>query len=200
MHGGGGRRGGRISSSDAASQRERNATAPKVPHLLRRIGELFTPYKAKLTVTIVLVLFSAGLGVLPPLLTKEAFDVGLFPPGGKPDVPVLLMLVGAMLLLWLASAGIGVGQTYLTATVGNNVMGALRIRLFGHLQAMELAFFTKTKTGIIQSRLQNDVGGVADVLSNTISSVIGNTVTVIAALVAMLVLSPQLTLVAVILL
>ena len=97
-------------------------------------------------------------------------------------MPVLLTLVGVMVLLWLASAGIGVGQTYLTARVGNSVMGALRIRLFSHLQAMELAFFTRTKTGIIQSRLQNDVGGVAGVLSNTISSVVGNTVTVIAAL------------------
>jgi len=105
-----------------------------------------------------------------------------------------------MVLLWLASAGIGVGQTYLTARVGNSVMGALRIRLFSHLQAMELAFFTRTKTGVIQSRLQNDVGGVAGVLSNTISSVVGNTVTVIAAFVAMLVLSWQMTIVAVVLL
>jgi ATP-binding cassette subfamily B protein len=76
----------------------------------------------------------------------------------------------------------------------------LRIRLFGHLQRMELAFFTRTKTGVIQSRLQNDVGGVANVLSNTISSVLGNTVTVIAAFVSMLVLSWQMTVVTVILL
>src|SRR5690606_3242576 len=74
-----------------------------------------------------------------------------------------------------------------------------RIRLFDHLQRMELAFFTRTKTGVIQSRLQNDVGGVAGVLSNTVSSVIGNTVTVIAAFVAMLLLSWQMTIVAVIL-
>jgi ATP-binding cassette, subfamily B, bacterial len=79
-------------------------------------------------------------------------------------------------------------------------MGALRVRLFGHLQSMELAFFTRTKTGVIQSRLANDVGGVAGVLSNTISSIIGNTVTVIAALISMLVLSWQLTIVAVVLL
>ena len=105
-----------------------------------------------------------------------------------------------MVALWVLSAGIGVWQTYLTATVGNKVMGALRIRLFGHLQRMELAFFTRTKTGVIQSRLQNDVGGVANVLSNTISSVLGNTVTVIAAFVSMLVLSWQMTVVTVILL
>ena len=191
---------GRISGGDAEAQRAANADAPRVPHLLRRIGELFRPFRAKLTVTIVLVLISAGLSVLPPLLTKEAFDIGLFPPSGRPNFQVLLELVGAMVLLWVASAGLGVWQTYLTATVGNSVMGRLRIRLFGHLQAMELAFFTKTKTGVIQSRLQNDVGGVADVLSNTISSVIGNTVTVIAAFISMLVLSWQLTIVAVILL
>jgi ATP-binding cassette subfamily B protein len=195
-----GPRGGRISGGDAEAQRAQNEQAPRVAHLLRRIGELFRPHRAKLTLTIVLVLISAGLSVLPPLLTKEAFDLGLFPASGTPDVPVLLKLVAAMVLLWVASAGLGVWQTFLTATVGNSVMGALRTRLFGHLQAMELAFFTKTKTGVIQSRLQNDVGGVADVLSNTISSVIGNTVTVIAAFISMLVLSWQLTIVAVILL
>jgi len=201
MRGGGGGRGaGRVSSGDIAAQKAANAEAPKVANLLGRIGQLFAPYRAQLIVTIALVLVSAGLSVIPPLLTQQAFDRGLFPPAGHPDVPVLLTLVGAMVLLWLASAGIGVGQTYLTARVGNSVMGALRIRLFSHLQAMELAFFTRTKTGVIQSRLQNDVGGVAGVLSNTISSVVGNTVTVIAAFVAMLVLSWQMTIVAVVLL
>ena len=191
---------GRVSGGDVEAQRAANATAPKIPDLLRRITQLFAPHRAALTVTIVLVLVSAGLGVLPPLLTKQAFDLGLFPPSGSPDVPVLVELVSIMVGLWIASAALGVWQTWLTATVGNRVMGALRIRLFGHLQAMELAFFTRTKTGVIQSRLQNDVGGVAGVLSNTISSVIGNTVTVIAAFVSMLVLSWQLTVVAVILL
>jgi ATP-binding cassette subfamily B protein len=198
MRGGGGR--SRVSGSDVAAQRAANATAPKIPDLLKRIGALFAPHRAALTLTIILVLVSAALSVAPPLLTKQAFDIGLFPPSGHPNVPVLVELVGAMVTLWVASAALGVWQTWLTATVGNSVMGALRVRLFGHLQAMELAFFTRTKTGIIQSRLQNDVGGVAGVLSNTISSVIGNTVTVLAAFVSMLVLSWQLTVVAVILL
>jgi ATP-binding cassette subfamily B protein len=180
-------------------QRELNAQAPRIPDLIARIGDLFRPHRRALTITIVLVLASAALGVLPPLLTQQAFDRGLFPPAGTPDVPVLLELVGLMLLAWFISAGLGVGQTYLTARIGNNVMGALRIRLFSHLQAMELGFFTRTKTGIIQSRLQNDVGGVAGVLSNTVQSVVGNTVTVIAALVAMLLLSWQMTIVAVVL-
>lgn len=202
MRGGGGGRGGRVSMSDAAAQRAANADAPKIPDLLPRIGALFRPYKVQLGITIALVLIGAGLSVAPPLLTQQAFDRGLFPDEGqsRPDVPVLLELVGIMVLLWVVSSALGVWQTYLTAQIGNNVMGALRIRLFSHLQAMELGFFTKTKTGIIQSRLQNDVGGVAGVLSNTIQSVIGNTVTVIAALVSMIVLSWQMTLVAVVLL
>jgi ATP-binding cassette subfamily B protein len=192
--------GHRVGGRDAAAQRELNAQAPRIPDLIQRIGDLFRPHRRALIVTIVLVLAGAALSVLPPLLTQQAFDRGLFPPEGRPDVPVLLELVGFMLLAWFASAGLGVGQTYLTARIGNNVMGALRVRLFSHLQAMELAFFTRTKTGVIQSRLQNDVGGVAGVLSNTIQSVVGNTVTVIAALVAMLLLSWQMTIVAVILL
>ena len=196
MRGGGRMMGG----GDAEAIKARNAEAPRVPDLLKRIGELFVPYKRQLGITIALVLVSAALSVLPPLLTKQLFDLGLFPTGGTPNVPILLELVGIMVALWIVSAALGVWQTWLTATVGNSVMGALRIRLFGHLQAMELGFFTRTKTGVIQSRLQNDVGGVAGVLSNTISSVIGNTVTVIAAFVSMLVLSWQLTIVAVILL
>ena len=197
MRGGGGRM---MGGGDAEAIKAKNAEAPKVPDLLKRIGELFVPYKKQLAITITLVLVSAGLSVLPPLLTKQLFDQGLFPPAGTPNVPILGELVGIMVALWIVSAALGVWQTWLTATVGNSVMGALRIRLFGHLQAMELGFFTRTKTGVIQSRLQNDVGGVAGVLSNTISSVIGNTVTVIAAFVSMLVLSWQLTIVAVILL
>jgi ATP-binding cassette subfamily B protein len=197
MRGGGGH--GRVSSGDADAQRAANANAPKIPDLLKRIGNLFAPHRTPLIVTAVLVVVSAGLSVLPPLLTKEAFDVGLFPKDGTPNLPVLIWLVSLMILIYIVSAALGVWQTWLTATVGNRVMGALRVRLFGHLQKMELAFFTRTKTGIIQSRLQNDVGGVAGVLTNTISSVLGNTVTVAAAFVSMLVLSWQLTIVAVIL-
>ena len=105
-----------------------------------------------------------------------------------------------MLAVFVAGQVIAIVQTRFTARVGNNVMGDLRVKLFSHLQSMELGFFTRTKTGVIQSRLQNDVGGVANVLSNTVSSIIGNTVTVIAAFVAMLVLSWQLTIIALVLL
>jgi ATP-binding cassette subfamily B protein len=205
MHGGGGGRrgggqGGRVSRSDVAAQREENKAAPPIPDLFKRIVALFSPHRVALSLTAALVLVSAAITVIPPLLIEQAFNEGLFPPSGVPNMPVLLRLVGIMVILWIASAALGVLQTYLTESVGNKVMGALRIRLFSHLQAMELAFFTKTKTGVIQSRLQNDVGGVASVLSNTVSSILGNSVTVIAAFVAMLILSWQLTVVAVIML
>ncbi len=198
MHGHGGPMGGR--SRDARVQRELNASAPEIPHLLRRTAGLFAPFRAPLIATGVLVITSAGLTVIPPLLIEVAFNQGLFPEAGGPNLSLLASMVVLMIVIWIVSAGLGVGQTYLTQTVGNKVMGVLRVRLFSHLQSMELAFFTRTKTGIIQSRLQNDVGGVAGVLSNTVSTVLGNTVTVLAAFVAMLILSWQLTLVAVIML
>ncbi|MFJ3489535.1 ABC transporter ATP-binding protein [Leifsonia aquatica] len=198
MGGGGGGMRSRVSGGDAEAQKALNATAPKIPHLFRRIVSLFAAHRTAIIVTMVLVLVGAALSVIPPLLTQRAFDDGLFPTGG-PDMPVLIEIVVAMIVVFVGSALLGVWQTYLTASVGNKVMGALRVRLFSHLQSMELSFFTKTKTGIIQSRLQNDVGGVASVLTNTMSSILGNTVTVIAALVAMLLLNWQLTIVAVVL-
>lgn len=195
----------RIASADEAAQRAANAEAPKIPHLMRRIAELFAPHRTALVTTVILVLVAAALSVIPPLLTQRAFDDGLFPKdaageASPPNLPVLGWIVTAMIAVFVVSALLGVWQTWLTATIGNKVMGALRVRLFSHLQSMELSFFTRTKTGIIQSRLQNDVGGVAGVLTNTVSSVLGNTVTVISAFIAMLLLSWQLTIIAVVLL
>ncbi|WP_419819443.1 ABC transporter ATP-binding protein [Glaciibacter flavus] len=184
---------------DIGAQKAANAEAPKIAHLGRRIADLFAPHRLALTVTVILVVASAALAVIPPLLTQRAFDDGLFPPAGRPNLPVLGWIVAAMITVFIISSLLGVWQAYLTATVGNKVMGAMRVRLFSHLQAMELGFFTRTKTGIIQSRLQNDVGGVAGVLTNTVSSVLGNTVTVISAFVAMIILDWRLTIVAIVL-
>jgi len=200
VSGPGGVRGGRVSTGDREQQRKLNREAPAVEGLGRRIGDLFRPYRWQLVVIIALVLVSAGLGILPPLITQRVFDDGLFPHGGGgPNIPVLSWLVAGMIAVFVLSSLLGIVQTLFTARVGNRVMGDLRVRLFAHLQSMELGFFTRTKTGVIQSRLQNDVGGVANVLTNTVSNVIGNTVTVIAAGVAMLVLSWQLTLIALVL-
>lgn len=193
-----GARGGRISSADTATQKELNEEAPKIANLSKRIIELFAPYRGALMLIAASVVLSAGLGILPPLITQRVFDDALFPPGQTPNLSLLCFLVSLMIAIFLFSGALGIGQTFLTARVGNSVMGDLRVKLFAHLQSMELAFFTRTKTGVIQSRLQNDVGGVANVLTNTVSSVVGNTVTVIAAFIAMLLLSPPLTLIAVI--
>lgn len=192
------RRGG-VGGGDYEAQRAHNAEAPRIPHLMRRIAGLFRPHRIALALTAGLVLVTAALTVIPPLLTQQAFDEGLFPKAGGPNLPRLTEIVAIMIAIFVVSGLLGLWQTYLTASVGNKVMGGLRVRLFRHLQSMELGFFTRTKTGIIQSRLQNDVGGVASVLTNTVSSVLGNTVTVIAAFVAMLILSWQLTLIAVVL-
>ena len=186
---------------DASAMRAENAKAPKIPDFGLRIRALFHPYRARLALTVSLVLITAAMTVVPPLLTEQAFDQGLFPRGGTgPNLPRLAQVVGGIVLIWVVSQALGVWQTYLTATVGNGVTASLRVRLFSQLQQMELGFFTRTRTGVIQSRLANDVGGVSNVLSNTVSSVVGNTVTVIAAFVAMLLLSWQLTIIAVLIL
>jgi ATP-binding cassette subfamily B protein len=183
---------------DADVQRRQNAQAPRVADLGRRVVDLFRAYRWRIAFTAVLVVVGAAVAVIPPLLVQRIFDDALFPvDGSSPDLRLLAMLVSVMIALFLLSAALNVGQTWLTATVGNRVTGDLRTRLFDHLQAMELGFFTRTKTGVIQSRLQNDVGGVSGVLTNTVTSILGNAVTVIASLVAMILIDWRLTLIAV---
>lgn len=167
--------------------------------VLRRVAALLRPYRGTLVLVAASILVAAGLGIATPFLTQAVFDRALFPPDGAVDVRLLGWLVAAMIAVPLVSSAIGVGQTYLTTMVGNRAMADLRARLFEHLERMELAFFTSTRTGAIQSRLANDVGGVRSVLTTTASSILANVVTVIASLVAMLLLSWQLTVVAVVL-
>ena len=204
MGGGGGgpaaRGGAAFRGVDEAAQRRLNAQAPEIPDLGARVMALFRPYLGRIVVTGILVVAGAAIGVIPPLIVQRIFDDALFPTaGGAPDLGLLVRLVAAMIGLFLLSAVLGVAQTWLTATVGNRVTGDLRVKLFDHLQAMELGFFTRTKTGVIQSRLQNDVGGVSGVLTNTVTSILGNAVTVVSALVAMILIDWRLTLIAVIL-
>ncbi|WP_375384622.1 ABC transporter ATP-binding protein [uncultured Microbacterium sp.] len=197
MRGGAGRGGGLV---DPAVQKRANAAAPKIPDLRGRILSLFRPYRGTLVITGFLVVISAALGVVPALVIERIFDEALFPPSGGPQMALLIELVVLMIVLFVASSGINIVQTFLTSSVGNRVTGDLRMRLFSHLQRMDLAFFTRTKTGVIQSRLQNDVGGVAGVLTSTLTSILGNLVTVIASLVAMILIDWRLTIIAVILL
>ena len=166
--------------------------------MLRRIGSLLAPYRGWLLLVGVTVVTSASLSAVAPFLTRAVFDDALFPlvagTIGPPNLSLLYWLVGGLVAIPLVSALIGVGQTYLTNRIGNAAMADLRVALFEHLEKMELAFFTSTKTGDIQSRLANDVSGVRNVLTSTASSILSNVVTVIAAFVSMLLLSWQLTL------
>jgi ATP-binding cassette subfamily B protein len=161
--------------------------------VLRRVARLLQPYRDKIVLVMVAVVTAAGLTALMPFLTKAVFDDALFPPTGEPRLDVLGWLVGAMCVIPVVAALIGIGQNWLTATVGNSAMADLRTRLFAHLQTMELAFFTATKTGHIQSRLANDVAAVRTVLTDTATSILSTTVTVTAALISMIVLSWPLT-------
>jgi ATP-binding cassette subfamily B protein len=142
------------------------------------------------------ILVTAGLGVANPILIKVVFDEALFPGGGGgPDLTLLYQLVALMVAFAVLAGAIGVGQTYLTTLVGQRVMQDLRNELYAHLQKMSLRFFTATRTGDIQSRLANDVGGVQSVVTNTASSILSNGVVVLSTLVAMVLISWQLTIV-----
>jgi ATP-binding cassette subfamily B protein len=185
------------------ADRRNGTTTPGAPEAKdttgRRALALFAPYRGRLTLIALAILVTSALGVVTPFLTQRVFDDALFVPGG-PRIELLAVLVGSMIGIAAVSAVIGIGQTYLTTVLGNRVMQSLRDRLFSHLQRMHLGFFTSTRTGSIQSRLDNDVGGVQSVVTDTASSILGNVVTVIASVIAMVALSWQLSLVAFVLL
>jgi ATP-binding cassette, subfamily B, bacterial len=178
-----------VAGSEDRQQKER---------LGRRIIRLFKPYRGRTTLILVSIVVTSGLGIVNPLLVQVVFDDALFVEGG-PDLDLLIPLIALMVAIPIVLGVIGVGQTYLTNVVGNRVMQDLRDRLYEHLQAMPLSFFTGTRTGEIQSRLANDVGGVQTVVTSTASSILSNIVTVVSSLVAMLVLSWELTVVSLIL-
>jgi ATP-binding cassette subfamily B protein len=139
------------------------------------------------------IVVTSVLGVVNPLLIKEIFDTALFCRAGCPNLHRLYVLVGIMVAIPVVSGVIGIGQTYLANLIGQRVMQDFRNSLYSHLQNMSLRFFTATRTGEIQSRLANDVGGVQSVVTDTASSVLSNVVILISTLVAMLILSWQLT-------
>src|SRR3954447_20433596 len=170
------------------------------PTTLRRIERMLAPYRNKIVLVLLAVVVSALLGILAPFLTKAVFDSALFPTDGGPaNLHLLGWLVAGLCAVPIAAALIGIGQNLLTSTIGNSAMADLRGDLFAHLQKMELAFFTATKTGAIQSRLANDVSGVRTVLTDTATTIVQNSVTVISAFIAMVLLSWQLTIVTLVL-
>ena len=163
---------------------------------LRRIVALFRPYRRRLAAVLGLILFSSALGAIPALLIREVFDVAL------PDrnLRLLNVLVIAMIAIAVVTGALGVVQTLLSNQVGQRVMHDLRTSVYKHLQRLSLAFFTRTRTGEVQSRLANDIGGVQEVVTSTATSIVSNVSTVLATLIAMVYLDWRLTLFAVALL
>jgi len=168
---------------------------------VRRVIDTFRPYKAKVAIVAVLIVITSALGVVNPVLISKVFNNALFgKPSGNcdgqacPNLPLLYFYVALMIAVPIVASGIGIGQTYMANLVGLRVMQDLRNALYSHLQFMPLRFFTTTRTGEIQSRIANDVGGVQSVVTDTASSVLANVVTIISTLAVMIWISIPLTL------
>ncbi|HWE33094.1 MAG TPA: ABC transporter ATP-binding protein [Solirubrobacteraceae bacterium] len=155
-----------------------------------RILALFKPYRFKLATVVVLIMLSAGASLVNPFLIRSALDNGLIHHQGTVLTETVLGMIGIALF----SGATGVWQTYMSNAVGQRVMHDLRAAVYHHLQRMSLAFFTRTRTGEVQSRIANDIGGLDSVLTTTATTIAQNVTTVIAALVAMLILDWKLAL------
>ncbi|MDQ3103249.1 MAG: ABC transporter ATP-binding protein/permease [Actinomycetota bacterium] len=158
----------------------------------KRLTALFRPYRGRLSAVLLLIGLSAGIGIISPFLLREILDVAI----PEQDTTLLAGLVAGMIAIAIATGVLGVAQTLLSNTVGQRVMHDLRARVYGHLQRLSLAFFTRTRTGEIQSRIANDIGGVQSVVTSTATSIVSNVTTVIAAATAMFLLDWRLALAA----
>jgi ATP-binding cassette, subfamily B, bacterial len=156
---------------------------------LRRIGPLFLPYKLRLGGVLLLIVIAAGLGVVPAFLLKHVLEAI-----ARNDTRSLSFNAGGMIAIAIATGALGVVQTLLSNQVGQRVMHDLRAAVFRHLQRLSLAFFTRTRTGEVQSRISNDIGGVQNVVTNTATSIASNVTTVVATMVGMLLLNWKLAL------
>jgi ATP-binding cassette, subfamily B, bacterial len=150
----------------------------------RRLLALFRPYRRRLGSVLVLILISAALGMVSPFLLRAVLDEAI----PQNDTQLLAVLVAGMIAIAVATGALGVAQTLLSNTVGQRVMHDLRAAVYRHLQRLSLAFFTQTRTGEVQSRIANDIGGVQTVVTNTATSIVSNVTTVMAATVAMFLL------------
>ncbi len=151
----------------------------------RRITALFRPYRRPLAAVLALIVVSAALGMVSPFLLREILDEAL----PERDRGLLAWLVGGMIAVSVVTGVLGVGQTYLSNVVGQRVMHDLRSAVYEHLQRLSLAFFTRTRTGEVQSRIANDIGGVQNVVTTTATSITSNVTTVIATTLAMTVVT-----------
>jgi ATP-binding cassette subfamily B protein len=163
------------------------ASNPRVP--LRRIARLFRPYRWNLLFVGVLVAASSLVSLVNPFLIREVIDVAL--PQGRTGL--LTVLAIGMIVVAVANSSFSVSQTYVSTRVGQRVMHDLRTAVYSHLQRMSLAFFTRTRTGEVQSRIANDIGGMQATVTTTATSLVSNLTTVIASVIAMIVLDWRLT-------
>ena len=147
----------------------------------RRIAALFAPYRRRLGAVLALIAISAGLSMVTPFLLREVLDTAI----PENDTTLLAWLVGGMIAISILTGVLGVGQTWLSNLVGQRVMHDLRAAVYRHLQRLSLAFFTRTRTGEVQSRIANDIGGVQNVVTSTATSIVSNVTTVLATTVAM---------------
>ncbi|MFD3540446.1 ABC transporter ATP-binding protein [Streptomyces sp. NPDC058662] len=166
------------------------------PREVRRIVALFRPYRGRLAIVGLLVAASSLVGVASPFLLKEILDVAI--PQGRTGLLSLLAL--GMILTAVVTSVFGVIQTLISTTVGQRVMHDLRTAVYTQLQRMPLAFFTRTRTGEVQSRIANDIGGMQATVTSTATSLVSNATAVIASVVAMLALDWRLTVVSLLLL
>jgi ATP-binding cassette subfamily B protein len=157
---------------------------PATPVSLRRVARLFGPYRQRLSLLLGLIFVSAGLGVISPFLLRE-FINDAYP---NHDTTLVIELVSGMIALSIITSVIGVAQTWISNQVGQRVMHDLRAAVYAHLQRMSLAFFTRTRTGEVQSRIANDIGGVDIVVTSTATSIVQTVTTVAATVVAMFLL------------
>jgi ATP-binding cassette, subfamily B, bacterial len=146
-----------------------------------RIARLFAPYRARLAIVLGLIALSAGVSMISPFLLREVLDQAI----PKRDTGLLTWLVAGMVAISVATGVLGVAQTWLSNLVGQRVMHDLRAAVYRHLQRLSLAFFTRTRTGEVQSRIANDIGGVQNVVTSTATSIVSNVTTVLATIVAM---------------
>jgi ATP-binding cassette subfamily B protein len=156
---------------------------------LRRVVRLFTPYRGRLAGLLALIVFSAGLGVIPAFLLR-----GVITAIQAHDSTKISWLAAGMIAIAVVSGVLGVIQTLFSNQVGQRVIHDLRAAVFRHLQRLSLAFFTRTRTGEVQSRISNDIGGVQGVVTNTATSIASNITTVVATMIGMLLLNWELAL------
>ncbi len=156
-----------------------------------RILALFKPYRIRLAAVLVLIVVSSGIAILQPFLLREALDVGIL----QHDETVLTVTVLAMIGIAIFTNATSVWQTYMSNVVGQRVMHDLRAAVYHHLQKMSLAFFTRTRTGEVQSRIANDIGGLDSVVTTTATTIAQNATTVIASIVAMCILDWRLAII-----